>query len=93
MSCGTPSPELAANPSRLERIPDGRCSRVLLWPGNLVAQVPGENIRIVGVLEASTGREQQVIVFIEVIDGADVEPRAVISINAIGGLMEYFSGY
>ena len=93
MSCGTPSPELAANPSRLGRIPDGRCSRVLLWPGNLVAQVPGENIRIVGVLEAPTGREQQVIVFIEVIDGADVEPRAVISINAIGGLMEYFSGY
>jgi hypothetical protein len=62
-------------------------ARVLLWPGNLVAQVPGENIRIVGVLEAPTGREQQVIVFIEVIDGADVEPRAVISISAIGGLM------
>jgi hypothetical protein len=65
----------------------------LLWPRNLVAQVPGEKIGIVGVLETSTGREQQVVVFIEVVDGADVEPRALVSINRFGGLMEYFPSY
>jgi len=44
-------------------------------------------------LDAPTRREQQVVVFIEVVDGAEVEPRAVISINRLGALMEYFSGH
>jgi hypothetical protein len=59
----------------------------------LVAHVPGEHIRIAGVLEASTSREQQVAMLIEVVYRPDVESRAVISINRVGRLMEYFSGY
>jgi hypothetical protein len=30
------------------------------------------------------------VVFIEVVDGAEVEPRAVLAINRVGGLMKYF---
>jgi len=44
-------------------------------------------------LQASTSRKHEVIAFIEVVDGAEVEPRAVISINRDGGLMEYFPAY
>ena len=33
------------------------------------------------------------VVFIEVVDGAEVEPRAVVAINRVGGLMEYFPTY
>jgi hypothetical protein len=32
-----------------------------------------------------------VVVFVDVVDGSDVEPRAVVAINGVGGLMEYFS--
>ena len=53
----------------------------LLWPGNLVAHVPEENIRIVGVLEAPTCREQQVAVCVEVVDRPNVEPSAVNATN------------
>jgi hypothetical protein len=41
-------------------------------------------------LQASTRRKHEVIVFIEVVDGAEVEPRAVMAINRIGSLVEYF---
>jgi hypothetical protein len=62
-----------------------------LWPGNLVAGVPREVISIGGVLEASTGREQQVIMFIEVVKAADVEARAVLATDRIRRLIKYFS--
>src|SRR6185295_7190902 len=44
----------------------------------------------VGILQASTSRKHEVIVLIEVVDGTEVEPRTVLSINGVGGLMEYF---
>jgi hypothetical protein len=47
----------------------------------VLAHVPGENIRIVGVLEAPTCREQQVAVRVEVVDRPDVEPSAVNATN------------
>ena len=65
----------------------------LLWSGQEEAYVPGEIICRVGVLQASTGREQEVVVFIEIVNGAEVKPRAVMPFNRISGLMEYFPGY
>jgi hypothetical protein len=32
-----------------------------------------------------------VVVFVDVVDRSDVEPRAVVAINRVSGLMEYFS--
>ena len=31
------------------------------------------------------------VVFVDVVDRSDVEPRAVVAINLVSGLMEYFS--
>ena len=59
-------------------------------PRSEEAYIPGEIVRRVGVLQASTSRKQEVVVFIEVVDGPEVEPRAVVSINRVSGLMEYF---
>ena len=70
-----------------------RCACRFLWPGKEEAYVPGEIIRRVGVLQTSTGRKHEVVVFIKVVDGSEIEPRAVISINRVGGLMEYFPTY
>ena len=41
-------------------------------------------------METSTGREKHVVVFIDVVDRPEVEPSAVVAINRVGGLMEYF---
>src|SRR5262249_33478264 len=40
-----------------------------------------------------TGRKHEVVVFIEVVDGSEIEPRAVMSTYCVGGLMEYFPGH
>ena len=71
---------------------DGPVGR-LLWTGKEEAYVPGEIIRGVGVLQASTSGKNEVVMVIEVVDGAEVEPCAVISIDRVGGLMKYFPGY
>src|SRR5262245_45440880 len=65
----------------------------LLWPSQEEAYIPRELIRRVGVLQASTGGKHEVVVFIEVVNGAEIEPRAVVSICRVGGLMEYFPTY
>ena len=41
-------------------------------------------------METSTGREKHVVVFIDVVDRPEVEPSAVVAINRVDGLMEYF---
>ena len=41
-------------------------------------------------METSTCREEQAVVFIDVVGRPDVEPRAVVAINRVGCLMEYF---
>jgi hypothetical protein len=62
----------------------------LLRPSKQKPDVPSEVIRRVGVLQASTSRKQEVVVFIEVVDSAEVEPRAVVAISRVSGLMENF---
>src|SRR6516165_10517882 len=54
----------------------------LLWSGQEEAYVPGEIIC-----------EQEMVVFIEIVNGAEVEPHAVVPFNRISSLMEYFPGY
>src|SRR5262245_28393815 len=65
----------------------------LLWSSQEESYVLRELIRRVGVLQASTGGKHKMVVFVEVVDGAEIESRAVVSIYRVGGLMEYFPTY
>src|SRR5262245_21396962 len=70
------------------------CGHVVIAMAQLGGSLrTGEIVRGIGVLQASTRRKHQVVVFIEVVDGAEIEPRAVVSIYRVGGLMEYFPTY
>lgn len=41
-------------------------------------------------METSTGGEKHVVVFIDVVDRPEVEASAVVAINRVSDLMEYF---
>jgi hypothetical protein len=61
--------------------------------GNLKRDVPRKNVGLGGVLESAACRQQQMVVFIEVVDRPDIESGAVPTAGFVGGLMEQFSTY
>ena len=60
---------------------------------NLKRDVPRKKVGLGGVLESATCRQQQMVVFIEIVDRPDIESGAVLAVDCVGGLMEQFSAY
>ena len=64
--------------------------------GDLVSDVPGEHVAGGGILESRAKRHEQVIMVIEIIDGANIEPGRGLGSSDVGasehegsGLVEY----